>query len=164
MKLLTVIGEINESIQYTERPTVKVIIKNNDKVLILNDGLLPGGGIDDGETNQQAITLELLEELGATVSNIQDIGQVTQYRNFLNREYKVYGYIAQFEAFTDIPTPQDAGEAAFVYYWMTIDDALRYVTKSIAKIKENNPEVTDDTVQGALYNRMTTLELLKTIR
>ena len=164
MKLLTVIGEINESIRYTERPTVKVIIKNNDKVLILNDGLLPGGGIDDGETNQQAITRELLEELGATVSNIQDIGQVTQYRNFLNREYKVYGYIAQFEAFTDIPTPQDAGEAAFVYYWMTIDDALRYVTKSIAKIKENNPEVTDDTVQGALYNRMTTLELLKTIR
>ncbi len=69
MNILATIGQVDTSIQYTDRPTVKVVIKNNSKVLVLNKGLLPGGGIDPGETDQDAITRELQEELGVTVKD-----------------------------------------------------------------------------------------------
>jgi 8-oxo-dGTP pyrophosphatase MutT (NUDIX family) len=164
MKLLSVIGEKDEAIDYVERPTVKVVIERNDEVLILNDGLLPGGGVDYSEANERAITRELLEELGATVSNIQEIGQVIQYRTFLGREYQVYGYAAQFKDFTSPATPQDAGEAAFVYKWMPRERAIQYITESIAILENTNSQITNDTTQGAIYNRMTSLALLKAIK
>lgn len=164
MKLLGVIGKKDKSIEYVKRPTVKVIIIRDDEVLIVNDGLLAGGGVDDGETHEQAITRELLEELGATVCNIREIGQVIQYRNFLGKEYEVYGYVAEFKDFITSPAPQDEGEAAFVYKWMSKNDALQYVAESIAKLKSANPKIVSDTVQGALYNRITSLTLLKTVK
>ena len=160
MKLLDVIGKKDDCVRYVGRPTVKVIIQRGNKVLIINDGLLPGGGVDEGETNEQAIVRELLEELGATVSDVREIGKVVQYRDFLAREYQVYGYAAQLEGFNSLTSPQDEGEAAFAYRWMSKAQALRYITESIAKLESANPEMTDDTIQGALYNRMTSLALL----
>lgn len=164
MKLLAVIGKKDEAVTYVERPTVKVIIQKGDEILILNDGLLPGGGVDDGETNERAISRELLEELGATVGDIQELGQVTQYRNFLAKEYKIYGYTAQFEAFTTPPTPQDEGEAAFVHKWMSKTNALQHISESIEKLQHANPEMKNDTIQGALYNRITTQSLLNALK
>jgi len=164
MKLLDIMGNKDEAIAYVERPTVKVIIQKGDEILILNDGLLPGGGVDEGETNVQAIARELLEELGATVANIQELGQVTQYRNFLAKEYKIYGYTAQFKAFTTPPSPQDAGEAAFVHKWMSKTNALKYISETIEKLQHTNPEMKNDTLQGALYNRMTTQSLLHALK
>ena len=70
MKSIATIGKIDESIQYIDRPTVKVIIKRDDRVLLLNNGLLPGGGIDENESDDDAIVRELQEELGATVREI----------------------------------------------------------------------------------------------
>lgn len=86
MNPLATIGQLDSSIQYTDRPTVKVVIKNDNKVLILNEGLLPGGGIDPGESDQNAITRELQEELGVTVTDVQEIGTVVQYRNLLEKK------------------------------------------------------------------------------
>ena len=164
MKLLDIIGNKDEAIAYVERPTVKVIIQKGDEILILNDGLLPGGGVDEGETNEQAIARELLEELGATVSDIQEIGQVIQYRNFLGKEYKIYGYTAKFENFTNSTSPQDAGEATFVHKWISKTNALQYISESIEKLQHANPEMKNDTLQGALYNHMTTQSLLNVLK
>ena len=94
MNTLATIGQIDPSIQYTDRPTVKVVIKNDNKLLILNKGLLPGGGIDPGESDHDAITRELQEELGVTVKHIQEIGTVVQYRNLLDKKYLINGYTA----------------------------------------------------------------------
>ena len=67
MKTLKIIGQIDPSISYENRPTVKIVIKHGDEVLILNRGLLPGGGINPGESDQDAINRELKEELGVAV-------------------------------------------------------------------------------------------------
>jgi 8-oxo-dGTP diphosphatase len=161
MKELATIGESDSSIDYIDRPTVKVVIKQDDKILIINDGLLPGGGVDEGETHTDAISRELLEELGARVKNIHEIGQVTQYRHFLSKKYLVYGYMAELDSFSALPMPQDTGEAAFVHEYLTKDEALRRIQNSLEKLAIANPEIKSDAIQGKMYNLKTSLVLLQ---
>lgn len=159
MKLLETIGTQDESLTYTDRPTVKILTKRGDEVLILNKGLLPGGGVEPGETNIQTIERELLEELGAKVTNIQEIGEVVQYREFIQKKYIIHCYTAELDSFGSQPSPQDTGEAAFVQHWMTKQDAIEYVSKSIATVEK--VVMLGDAIQGRLYNLRTTLALLK---
>ena len=153
MKSLAVIGEKDSSINYTDRPTVKVVIKKDDHILILNNGLLPGGGIDSKESDAEAINRELLEEIGVAVEKIDELGRVTQYRNYLKKIYLVFGYQATFSRFSGAPTPQDDGEAMFTYTWATKDEALHLIDKVIQEQKAH--ALDSDESQGRLYNLMT---------
>ncbi len=161
MNILATIGQVDASMQYTDRPTVKVVIKNNNKVLILNKGLLPGGGIDPGESDQDAITRELQEELGVTVTDVQEIGTVVQYRNLLEKKYLINGYTAELETTGGLTDPQDEGEAQFTIQWLTVEDAVKFVTESIEEAKLKPMD--DDANQGKLYNLMATYNFLSTI-
>lgn len=160
--MLATIGKLDTSIRYTNRPTVKVVIKNDSKVLILNKGLLPGGGINPGESDQDAITRELQEELGVTVKDVQGIGTVVQYRNLLEKKYLINGYVADLESTGGVTDPQDKGEAQFAVQRLTIEDALLFVVKSIEEAKLQPMD--NDINQGKLYNLMTTLEFLQALK
>lgn len=162
MNTLATIGQIDTSMQYTNRPTAKVVIKNDDKLLILNKGLLPGGGIDPGESDHDAIIRELQEELGVTVKYIQEIGTVVQYRNLLDKKYLINGYSAVLNTTEGLTNPQDEGETQFTIQWLNLEDAIAYVSGSIegAKLKSMD----DDLNQGKLYNLMTTYEFLKALQ
>lgn len=159
MDILAHIGQIDESIKYLDRPTVKVIIKSGSTVLLLNDGLLPGGGIDKNETDNEAITRELKEEIGITVRDVQEIGRIVQYRNFLSKRYIINGYIATLNLGGGSTNPQDKGEAQFTQVWLTVGDALELVSNSIEIARTKLMD--SDLNQGKLYNLMTTYELLK---
>ena len=161
MNVLATIGEIDASTQYMDRPTVKVVIKNDSKLLILNEGLLPGGGIDPGESDQTAITRELKEELGVTVKDVQIIGTVVQYRNLLDRKYIINGYAATLETTGGMINPQDEGERRFTMHWLAPEEAMARVSESIEAMKHK--PMNDDANQGKLYNLMTTYELLKAL-
>lgn len=130
--------------------------------MLLNEGLLPGGGVDSGESDNDAITRELQEELGVTVKNIEQIGIVVQYRNFLGKKYIINGYTAVLESTGAITNPQDEGEANFTAQWLTLEDTLSFVEKSVEEVKIKPMD--GDTNQGKLYNLMTTYELLKTLK
>ena len=155
------IGSKNDTIAYTDRPTVKVVIFNGDTVLLLNDGLLPGGGIDGDETDLEAIERELLEELGASVSNIEPIGTVIQYRNFLKKRYVIKGFTATLSSMSGETAPQDEGEAQFSYNWYEKNVAISKVEESISNYDSVN--INDDSTQGKLFNLKTSLELLSSI-
>ncbi len=161
MKTLATIGQPDPSIQYTDRPTVKVIVKKGDAVLLLNQGLLPGGGVDDGESDDVAIARELQEELGITVKDTHEIGTVIQYRNLLSKKYIVNGYVATLDTTDGVTNPQDDGEAQFVMRWLSVEDAKKFVRRSIEEAKLLPME--DDANQGRLYNLMTTQELLRVL-
>ena len=161
MHILATIGELDTAIRYTDRPTVKVVLKNEDKLLILNKGLLPGGGINPGESDYDTINRELQEELGVTVKNIQEIGTVVQYRNLLSKKYLINGYVAELETTRGLTDPQDEGEAQFTIEWPTLDEAMVHTSRSIEAARLMPMD--DDTNQGRLYNFMTTYELLKSL-
>lgn len=159
MNILATIGQVDTAIQYTDRPTVKVVIKKDNKLLILNRGLLPGGGIESGESDQDAIVRELQEELGVTVKDVQEIGTVVQYRNLIDKKYLIYGYTADLETTGGPTNPQNEGEAQFIVQWFTLDEAMAYVLESIEEAKLMSMD--DVANQGKLYNLMTTYEFLK---
>ena len=161
MNILATIGQVDASIQYTDRPTVKVVVKKDATLLILNKGLLPGGGIDPGESDQDAITRELQEELGVTVKDVRKIGAVVQYRNLLDKKYFINGYIATLDTAGGLTDPRDEGETKFTAKWLALEEARAYVLESIAEAKLMPMD--DDANQGKLYNLMTTCEFLKTL-
>lgn len=162
MNTLATIGTIDETISYTDRPTVKVIIKKGDLVLLLNNGLLPGGGVDGTESDLDAIARELQEELAVTVGEVQALGTVIQYRNFLGKKYVIRGYEAKLISTSGTTNPQDAGEAQFTKTWLTLGEALELVSESIQAAKAK--PIDTDLNQGKLYNLMTSYELLKRLR
>lgn len=91
-----------------------IVIKDNKLLLIrvdYSDGhvhyLLPGGGVDDGETIKQAIVRETLEEYNAIVTPIKYLDK--QYYNiemerngeeFVSHRVEYY-YICNFENYSD---------------------------------------------------------------
>lgn len=161
MNPLATIGTIDEALSYVDRPTVKVVIKKDDTILLLNDGLLPGGGVDSAESDLDAIARELQEELGATVVAIHKIGDVIQYRNFLGKRYIIKGYSAKLESIGGPTSPQDKGEAQFTKKWLPLDKALELVTASIELAKTKPMD--DDANQGKLYNLMSVKAILQAI-
>ena len=52
-----------------------------------------GGGIDEGENEDQAIIREIEEETGYKVSIIKKIGVITDYYNLINRKNIQYYYL-----------------------------------------------------------------------
>lgn len=163
MNILSTIGQQDTLIQYTNRPTVKVIIKKDDKILIINNGLLPGGGIEPSESEEEAIARELQEELGTTVKDIQAIGTAVQYRSLLSRKYVVNGYTASLDTIGGLTNPQNEREAQFTSHWLRRDDAIIYISSSIEETQQKPMDNTMDQ-QSKLYNLMTTLEFLKALK
>ena len=161
MNILATIGTVDPSLQYADRPTVKVVVKKDDQLIILNEGLLPGGGIDPGESDQDAIRRELQEELVITLRDTHEIGTVVQYRILINKKYLISGYTAELETTGGPTNPQDEREARIITRWLTLDEAMIYVSGSIDKVKLKPMDDADN--QSKLYNLMTTFELLKSL-
>jgi 8-oxo-dGTP pyrophosphatase MutT (NUDIX family) len=159
----TVIGTHDLSIDYNVRPTVKALILNDkNEVLIINDGLLPGGGVDDNEDNTTAIRREIAEEVGMTVFNIESSETVIQYRDYISKKYIIQGYKARFQNDLGTTNPQDEGESKFTYAWHSIDDAIELLKNSIDRF-EAMGATPDDTYQGKLFNLKTTKILLDSL-
>lgn len=77
------IGNKIEGAKYTKRPGAYVIIehKEDNKIAIATNGdwFLLGGGIEDGETETEALKRELIEEAGYSIKNIKYFDKVTSW-------------------------------------------------------------------------------------
>jgi 8-oxo-dGTP diphosphatase len=68
--------------QLTWRPAAYAIIVDNNKILLVKErGLfhMPGGGVNLGETPEQAVVREVREETGLTVANPQLAGSLSTF-------------------------------------------------------------------------------------
>jgi 8-oxo-dGTP pyrophosphatase MutT (NUDIX family) len=72
-----------------------VILRGRELLMIhssnVGDYKFPGGGVAEGETRVQALSREIQEECGASVSNIgREIGAVIEYNAPIESEYDVF--------------------------------------------------------------------------
>ena len=87
--------------------------------------VFPGGGVDEGETPEQAAVREAMEELGVEVAIKQKVavihfGQSTQIYFLAERIGGEFGS-GTGEEYTD-SDPNDPEEGIYIPVWMTIDE------------------------------------------
>ncbi|KAF7774371.1 hypothetical protein PCIT_a0806 [Pseudoalteromonas citrea] len=133
--------------QFT-RQTTRAIVLEGDKVLLLytaryDDYTLPGGGVDEGESLEQALLRELQEETGVKeLTNIQPFGRYEEYRLWHKPDFDVIHivsdcYICQICGHFDTPKMEDYERAnGMVPVWVDINVAIEHNKKTL----ENSPK------------------------
>ncbi|HEY8892141.1 MAG TPA: NUDIX domain-containing protein [Clostridium sp.] len=86
---------------------------------------LPGGGIEKGESIIEALNREVMEEVGAKIDIISEIGTIIEYRDKFNQLQISYCYLAKVNGIVDSPSYTNEELAAgFKLKWMDFEDAI----------------------------------------
>jgi len=113
-----------------------VLIKENKVALIerhragLDYFVFPGGGVDEGESPQQAAIREAMEELGIEVAIKQKVaevqlGQKSRQVYFLVEQVGGEFGTGQGEEFTDLD-PDHPQKGIYIPIWMPIDELMQH--------------------------------------
>ncbi|WP_105169046.1 NUDIX hydrolase [Pseudoalteromonas sp. T1lg23B] len=126
------------------RRTTRAIVLDGRKILLLytaryDDYSLPGGGVDDHESAEQALLRELREETGAkSLKRCSEFGRYEEYRPWYKPDYDTIHIISdcyvcevcgQFES----PQMEDYEHAnGMKPVWVDIDAAISHNQKTLA--------------------------------
>lgn len=108
------IGQKDKNVKYTKRSCSYAIIdrKKDDKIAIATDGdyFFFGGGIENKETEIEALRRELIEESGYSIKNIRYFDKITAWADGVNRgplDITATVYIAEFDKKVAKPIEKD---------------------------------------------------------
>ncbi|OHU88638.1 MULTISPECIES: NUDIX hydrolase [Pseudoalteromonas] len=126
------------------RHTTRAIVLDGQKILLLytaryDDYSLPGGGVDEHESIEQALFRELREETGAeSLLSYTEFGRYEEYRSWYKHDYDTIHiisdcYVCETCGQFSQPQMEDYEHAnGMKPVWVNIDEAISHNQKTLA--------------------------------
>ena len=148
------------------RNAVRAVIIHENKILMVHSGKtneykFPGGGIEEGETVEEALTREVLEEAGCNVIRIDEkIGIMTEFGIAEEDKNSVFKMISEYYNVIidnnqfDQKLDKYEEELEFIPCWIEIEKAYKTNREIIADGYASTPWIRRETrVLEILYNQ-----------
>jgi 8-oxo-dGTP diphosphatase len=117
---------------YIDRPGAYAVIEDNYRQVAViktsNGYFLPGGGIDSGETDIEALKREIIEEIGYQVSELVEIGEAVEFIN-ADAEGKYYRIHSSFYKVRIDSKIGEVFEKDHQLVWLLQEDALKLLKR-----------------------------------
>lgn len=138
-------GKKTLGLEYKDRPGAYALILREDGMLGVVEShlnhdkfMLPGGGIDEGETDEQGLRRELMEEMVREVAKAEFVGEACEYID--HPEKGPLNKICKFFLTELVPAPDGNGDR--VTRWITIEEFKKNAVQeahvwAVEKFKEN---------------------------
>lgn len=127
---------------YRERKAARVIVFDKDNNVALlhasrdNYYKIPGGGAEGEEDILEALNREMKEEIGCSVKNIKELGEIEEYRNVDSLHQISYCFVAEIDGEKGEPQfTQGEIEEGFKLVWLPYDQAIETIKNT--KTREN---------------------------
>lgn len=121
-----------------------IVIREDGKIALLNKVnknayKLPGGGIEDNETPEEAFKREILEEIGCIIDIINKIGTTEEYKTKI--KFKQVSHIFVGKVIDDthkLNLTQKEKEEGAKLVWVTPQDGLKLINECYDRLKATN--------------------------
>lgn len=140
-----------------KRKAARGIVLNGEQILLLytkryHDYTLPGGGIDEGESNVDGLIRELQEETGAhNITNIKEFGLYEEYRPWYKNDFNIvhmesYCYVCDIdEELRDTTLEDYEVQNGMTPLWINIHQAIKHNEETLAKSEKKGLSIERET-------------------
>ncbi len=140
MKTLGIFNDENVSSEniglMRRRKAVRAIIFDDNKQVAIihsmnnNYYTLPGGGIEDSESTEEALVRECREEVGCSVKIIDEIGCIQEIREKKNTINESYCYTARLVDKSNRDLTADEVTEELEVIWVPVDEGIKLIKSS----------------------------------